>query len=934
MIEFRKMKPQLKIVDNEYFYAPLTKSENALPLAQAIIEKCQRLPEDVSVLISERPLAVEIAKIKADRLLELISLERIQLAQGIVDFISCLGTEVRKGDYYLEALMKEIETLPAFTSSGESQFTVLHALRTKGCQLSDLPGDIQASQETLLNLSQLLSISLEYLLGNLDKAVRLIRLLGVREITHNLSNLFHNFHSGFFSIDPSSGKKIKSTEILERASALAKSGVTLEIFKKGEFNQAVAALSPKDLEKIITDTEESYEVAPGEFRRFIDTVLSREEERLGQTPLLSMRELLACFKFSTVDKNLVAVPAVIQQDDPLLWRQTELGQALVRLRSNLNWLAVSIGIKTAGDLETYQKDEEIRSKIQEITDLAGGYSITLLSGRTQQRTERKISELSSDEILFDLYSLAVLEKKELGEVLETTRNILQFIQKLENREPIVNLNTLIASRLAGEPYVTLLGTQGLILRNAPIVGALEKIWGLGDKVQLTVQSADERTIPIKGIGIDEFRRAIILMGRRLRAPHAPERILAIINDKIVPEIIWLPPQVIADGPHDLSRLVEMALVGIPPRYALRRPWKKINIDQLVSMGNCLEPGIRNCLGCPVNTLYGLVMKTAISSGFEEIITYEATGCFEVYSGIWPYTGKKFPSVHGVFGGAASEMLGGLAAKRARLRYAMKNNGKDLTEQEVAHVLHLGWGGDGATFDIGFGNLSGLFSRLQKILPDELEDAIHQRALYVCYDNEGYQNTGNQYSAATSPGGNTTTNPRGKAHPLGNDMSKKPMVEIVAEHGVPFSARLNIHRQEHITRVVARALEDGDRGSFIHFLQPCTTGWKFTADSLTYELSYLSEEGGLFPPVTIEYGVPYLEMYPTPRNPDAVFLKLQARFKHLLGTSLTSRENMERVLNYYRKEWQRNLSLTGMDGEVPQADNLGYLEEEHRFPRVT
>ena len=54
--------------------------------------------------------------------------------------------------------------------------------------------------------------------------------------------------------------------------------------------------------------------------------------------------------------------------------------------------------------------------------------------------------------------------------------------------------------------------------------------------------------------------------------------------------------------------------------------------------------------------------------------------------------------------------------------------------------------------------------------------------------------------------------------MGNDMKKKPIVEIIADHGVPFSARLNIHRQEHITRVIARALEDGDRGSFVHFLQ--------------------------------------------------------------------------------------------------------------------
>jgi len=37
----------------------------------------------------------------------------------------------------------------------------------------------------------------------------------------------------------------------------------------------------------------------------------------------------------------------------------------------------------------------------------------------------------------------------------------------------------------------------------------------------------------------------------------------------------------------------------------------------------------------------------------------------------------------------------------------------------------------------------------------------------------------------------------------------------------------------------RALEDGIDGAFLHFLQPCTTGWKFTADR---------------PEATVEFGV--------------------------------------------------------------------------------
>lgn len=913
-----------------FFYEPVDKLHLALSMAGEIIARCKSLPRGVFVLASDAPLPVNIAEITPELLSALVPHKKLPLALGICDFISMLGGEVRKDNYFLETLMEDVEGLPSFTIFARHQLAAFEELKKKGCIFSDLPENLEEGREYLLTLSRELGISLEYLLGNLEKAIRMTRLLGVRNTTINLSMLFHNFKSGFLKVEPAKGKKVHSSQLIERAKALEGKGVHVEIFKGGEFNKNMALVSPKDLDGIFLQTTEDYKTARDDFRKFADAVLAVEEERLSSPPALLLRDFLGCFRFPAGDRNIVAMPAVVRQDDPLRWRNTELGSALTNLRKKLNWLAVSTGVKTAGGLETLCKDGEIHRQIEEMRAMAGdGYSVTLVSGRGHKKSELKIADLSPEEILFDLYCLAVLEKKRFADVLDTACQILGFIRKLENHEPIVNLDELVSARLAGESYTTLLGTQGLILRNTPLVSALEKLRLLGGKAVLTITTEDGNAVPIDKTGVDEFRRAVIVMGRRFRVPRSPERILGIINDKIVPEIFKLPEKVIAPGPHDLGRIVELALAGIPPRYPLRRPWKKINLDHLVDMGHCLEPGIRNCLGCPVNSLYGLVIKTAQSMSFGEIITYEATGCFEVYSGIWPYTGKKFPSVHGVFGGVPSEMLGGLAAKSARLKHAIKTGAK-IPE---SRILHLGWGGDGATFDIGFGNLSGLFSRLQKMVPDG-PSPLFQRALYVCYDNEGYQNTGNQYSAASVPGGNTTTNPRGKNRPIGNDIRKKPIVEIIADHGVPLSARMNIYRQEHITRVVGRALEDGDRGSFIHFLQPCTTGWKFVSDSITYDLSRLSEEGGLFSPVTIEHGIPYLEIYPTPRNPGESFLKLQARFKHLLGADTVAKENMERVINYYREEWERNLKLAGFEGEVRDADRLGYLEEEHRIPRIS
>jgi pyruvate/2-oxoacid:ferredoxin oxidoreductase beta subunit len=60
----------------------------------------------------------------------------------------------------------------------------------------------------------------------------------------------------------------------------------------------------------------------------------------------------------------------------------------------------------------------------------------------------------------------------------------------------------------------------------------------------------------------------------------------------------------------------------------------------------------------------------------------------------------------------------------------------------------GVGGDGATFDIGFGALSASAERNENII-------------YVCYDNEAYMNTGNQRSGATQgvQGRQPTLSPR-------------------------------------------------------------------------------------------------------------------------------------------------------------------------------
>ena len=130
-----------------------------------------------------------------------------------------------------------------------------------------------------------------------------------------------------------------------------------------------------------------------------------------------------------------------------------------------------------------------------------------------------------------------------------------------------------------------------------------------------------------------------------------------------------------------------------------------------------------------------------------LIAANATGCLEVFSTPYPETSwHAFPRFHSLFGNTAA-VGSGMAASCTRQG---KKSGKPL-------VRVIAQGGDGGTTDIGFGCLSGMFERNDDVL-------------YICYDNEGYMNTGVQRSSATPPAVRTATTQIVGKHP-GNASAK-------------------------------------------------------------------------------------------------------------------------------------------------------------------
>src|SRR5271167_4933475 len=194
--------------------------------------------------------------------------------------------------------------------------------------------------------------------------------------------------------------------------------------------------------------------------------------------------------------------------------------------------------------------------------------------------------------------------------------------------------------------------------------------------------------------------------------------------------------------------------------------------------NALTCGHRACQGCGEALGARYVVDAALRATGGRLVAVNATGCLEVFSTPYPETSWQLPWLHSLFGNAPAVATGVAAALRA--------NGQD-------DIRVLAQGGDGGTVDIGFGCLSGMFER---------DDDV----LYVCYDNQGYMNTGVQRSSATPPAARTATTPALGSAP-GNPFGiGKDVPRIAMAHGLGYVATATVADLRDLEAKVERAME--------------------------------------------------------------------------------------------------------------------------------
>jgi len=226
------------------------------------------------------------------------------------------------------------------------------------------------------------------------------------------------------------------------------------------------------------------------------------------------------------------------------------------------------------------------------------------------------------------------------------------------------------------------------------------------------------------------------------------------------------------------------------------------------------PGTRACQGCGLSLAYRYALKALREN---TIVTLPAS-CLCVLHGIYPSTPVMIPCLNNSFASTAASASGLVAGLQAM-------NRTDITVMAIA--------GDGGTFDMGIQSLSGAAERGTDFI-------------YVCYDNEGYMNTGTQRSSATPLGALTTTTPIAT-----KQQHKKDFIKIMEAHDIAYLATASPSYPIDLYDKFVKAKKI--RGTrYIHLSIPCPPGWAYPPKD-TVKMGRLAVETGISPLFEIENG---------------------------------------------------------------------------------
>lgn len=299
--------------------------------------------------------------------------------------------------------------------------------------------------------------------------------------------------------------------------------------------------------------------------------------------------------------------------------------------------------------------------------------------------------------------------------------------------------------------------------------------------------------------------------------------------------------------------------------------KKIkNLKEFSTSADRFEGANLLCPGCA----HSIIVREVLNATNDDLVLAASTGCLEVCTAVYPYTSWDASWIHIGFENGSTAVAGAEAMYKALKR-------KGRLKQPERTPKFVAFGGDGATYDIGFQWISGCFERGHDMM-------------YVCLDNEVYANTGGQRSSSTPIGSSTTTAPAGRVS-YGEKMKKKDMVAIMAAHGAPYVAQVAPNKWKDMVKKIQTGFQT-EGPVYINAMSACTTEWKFAPED-TIAVSDLATDSLVFPLYEIVNGR-QLNITYRPKNiiPVRDYLGAQGRFKHLFKPEY----------EYLIDEWQKTV----------------------------
>ena len=272
------------------------------------------------------------------------------------------------------------------------------------------------------------------------------------------------------------------------------------------------------------------------------------------------------------------------------------------------------------------------------------------------------------------------------------------------------------------------------------------------------------------------------------------------------------------------------------------------------------PGLAWCAGCPLELNLRFVPKVL---GKDIVIV----GCPCCSAPI--LYGQNIGTWHRL--SYYSTLMTGVASSATGLARYYKKVGKDVTI--VCYT------GDGCAADVGFQPLSGAAERNENII-------------YICYDNEGYMNTGVQRSSTTPIHASTTTTPVGKES-RGKPTAPKNMPLIMAMHDAVYVATATLSNLEDLAKKLVKAKEMKYQGFvYLHIFCPCPVGWRIPSDS-SIEVCRMAVRTNYFPLWEAENGKFRLTQEVANPRPVQELTKLIGKFAHLKEGEI---DDLQQIVN--------------------------------------